>query len=131
MRTALPAAGAARARESALGIEAVLVVHLPLLGVAQNVVGFLDVLEAVLGRFVAGVEIRVMLARQFPVGFANFIHRSTTRHSQGLVVVMLRSGWHNERGQVRRLPLRGYFLSSSTNSASTTLSLSLPLSVEP
>ena len=40
--------------------EAVLIEHLPLLGVAQYVVGFLNFFEALLGGFVPGVQIGVV-----------------------------------------------------------------------
>ena len=45
-------------RDAVLRIEAELIVHLALLGVAQNVVGFLNVLEALLGGLVARIQIR-------------------------------------------------------------------------
>jgi len=46
-------------------IVAELIVHLLLLRIAQDVVGFLELLETVLGRLVAGDSDRMMLARSF------------------------------------------------------------------
>src|SRR5579863_3227780 len=70
----------ARARSSAratrrnvVGIKAVLIVDLPLLGIAQNVVGFLDFLEALLGGFIAGVQVGMILARKLAVRFADLV----------------------------------------------------------
>ena len=68
-----------RPPESVLRIEAVLVVHLPLLRLAQNVVGFLDFFEAVLGGFIARVQIGMMFARKFPVGLADLFRTCAAR----------------------------------------------------
>ena len=51
---------------AAFGVKAKLVVHLALLGVGENVVGFLNLLELFFGGFVAGVQVRVVLARHLP-----------------------------------------------------------------
>jgi hypothetical protein len=59
--------------EAAVGIKADLIVHLALFGIAQNVIRFLHVLEAVFGGLVAGVEVGVVLAREFPVGLPDVI----------------------------------------------------------
>ena len=56
-----------------VGIETVLIVDLALLGIAQDIVGFLNLLEAILGRFVAGIQIRMILARQLAVGLADLV----------------------------------------------------------
>src|SRR5215472_10823005 len=46
-------AGAVVARGRVVAVEAVLVIHLALLGVGENVVGFLQLFEFLFGRFVA------------------------------------------------------------------------------
>jgi hypothetical protein len=56
-----------------VGIETVLIVHLALLGIAQDVVGFLNLLEALLGGFVAGIQIGMILARQLAVSLADLV----------------------------------------------------------
>src|ERR1035438_3845674 len=75
--------------ESALGIETVLVVHLALLGVAENVVGFLHFLETIFGGLVPRIQIRVVFARQFAIGFADVIRRGFARYAQRFVIVVL------------------------------------------
>src|SRR5471030_2730860 len=116
-------AGAALARGvTVVRVEADLVVHLALLGIAQNVVGFLDVLETIFGGFVAGVQIGVVFARELPVGLTDFIRVGFAGNTESFVVLVLGSRGHKTRAGLAR-PLQHYFLSStSTNSASTTLS---------
>src|SRR5271157_20551 len=75
--------------ESALGIKTVLVVHLALLGVAENVVGFLHILETILGGFVPRIQIRVVFAREFAICLADLIRRGFARYAQRFVVVVL------------------------------------------
>ena len=53
----------ASGRNPIFRIEADLIVHLPLLGIAQNVVGFLHVLEAILGGLITRIQIRVIFPR--------------------------------------------------------------------
>ena len=114
------------------GIEAVLVVHLLLLGVAQNVVGFLDLLEAILGGFFAGIQVGMVLASQTPVRFSDFLRFRVAGYPEGSVIVLARHfvespGGRRARakGRARRHREQAYFFfsSTSTNSASTTLSL--------
>ena len=66
-------APAAPAPETVVRIEAYLIVHLALLGIAQDVVGFLHVLEALLGRLVARIQIGMIFARELPVRLADLI----------------------------------------------------------
>src|SRR5437588_4342112 len=47
------------ARRKVVAVKAVLVVHLPLLGIGEDVVGFLHLLDFFFFRFVAGIHIRV------------------------------------------------------------------------
>src|ERR1017187_6505310 len=85
-RTPLPGGGSA-----VFGVEAELVVHGTLLGVAEYVVGFLDVLEAVLGGLVTGVEVRVVLTSQLAIGLADLLRVGFARYAEGFVVVVLGS----------------------------------------
>src|SRR5471030_674590 len=116
-------AGSALARGvTVVRVEADLVVHLALLGIAQNVVGFLDVLETIFGGFVAGVQIGVVFARELPVGLTDFVRVGFAGNTESFVVLVPGSSGHKKRAGLAR-PLQHYFLSStSTNSASTTLS---------
>ncbi len=79
------ASGTARAaRRNVVGIETVLVVDLALFRVAQNVVGFLNRLEAFFGGLVAWIQVGMVLARQTPVSladFSSFAARATPRIS--------------------------------------------------
>ena len=70
------------ARWNVVGIEAVLIVDLALLGVAQDVVGFLNFLEALLGGFVAGIQIGMILARQLAIRLANLVFLGVARHAE-------------------------------------------------
>ena len=83
-----PGAGAG---EAVLRIEAELVVHLALLGVAQDVVGFLNVLEALLGGLVPGIQIGMILARELPVRLADLVRGGLARNAQRFVIVVLGS----------------------------------------
>ena len=56
-------------------VETELVVHLALLGVGKNFVGFLDLLELFLGGLVAGIQVGMIFARELAVGGANVFHR--------------------------------------------------------
>jgi len=67
------AAAEAAARESATEDAAAGVVLLALLGVGQDRVRALDLLEALLRRLVAVVRVRVVLARELAVGLLDLI----------------------------------------------------------
>ncbi len=64
-----------------IGIEAELVVDLALLLVAQHVVGFGDLLELLLGFFVAGVYVGVIFARKLAEGLADIFRSGRLLHS--------------------------------------------------
>jgi hypothetical protein len=66
-----------------------LVVQLALLGIAENVVGFCKRLEALLGLFVAGVDVRMVRACELPVRLPYFIGRRGARHAEDGVEVLL------------------------------------------
>src|SRR5260221_4762920 len=76
--------------ETAVGIEALLIVHLAFLGLAQNVVGFLQLLEAILGRLVARIEIRVIFARKTPVRLPDVVGGCLPVDLKGLLIVLCR-----------------------------------------
>ena len=75
-------------RETGVGVEAYLVVHGTLLWIAQDVIGFLNVLEAVFGGLVAWIEIRVIFAGEFPVCFADILFFRAPFDAECLVVVV-------------------------------------------
>ena len=85
------ASAAARRRaggEPVVGIETHLVVHLPLLGITQDVIGFLDILEAVFGGFVSWIQIRMVLSGELPVSLADIVFRGGAGDAQGLVIIV-------------------------------------------
>src|SRR5918996_3119882 len=66
-----------------------LVVLLAPLGVADDVVGGRDLLEAFLGSLVAGVGVGVVLARQLPVRLADVLLGRAVAHPEDPVVILL------------------------------------------
>ena len=60
-------------RHSGIGIEPHLIVHLLLFRITQNIVGFLNCFEAILGRLIAWIQVRVMLPRQTTVDLADLL----------------------------------------------------------
>src|SRR5437879_4038155 len=83
------------ARKAILGIEAHLVVHAPLLRIAQDVVRFLHVLEAVLGGFIPGIQVRVILAGELPVSLPKFFVGGAFGNSQRFVIIVF---WARRHG---------------------------------
>src|SRR5208337_580433 len=77
-----------------VGIETVLIVDLAFLRIAQDVVGFLDSLEALFRRLVAGIEVGMILASQLTVGFANLVFFGAARYAERFVVIVFACGWH-------------------------------------
>src|SRR5439155_14168207 len=69
-------------------VRAELVVLLPLLGIAEHLVGLVDLLEPGLGRLVARIDVRVVFARQFPVRLLELLLRRGFRYAEGGVVVL-------------------------------------------
>src|SRR5207253_1835344 len=78
-----PAGSARTADASVRRSEAV--VLLPLLGIGEDVVRRLDLLELLLGSRVAGVLVRVVLARELAVRLADLVLRGALLHAQGVV----------------------------------------------
>src|SRR5439155_404906 len=75
------------ARWKVVTVEPVLVVHLPLLGIGENIVGFLQLLEFFFRGFVAGVQIRVILPRQLAKRRTDISGVGLARHSQQFVII--------------------------------------------
>src|SRR5581483_2299117 len=89
-RDALPA----RPEADAAVRRAVLVVGLPLLGVREDVVGGLQLLEPLLGVLVALVRVRVVLPGELPVRLLDLVRRRALGNAQDLVEVPSRSRCH-------------------------------------
>src|SRR5262249_6936913 len=66
-----------------------LVVAAALLGIREHLVGLVDLLEARLGLFLAGVHVGVELARQPAVGRLDLFVRGRLGHTEDLVVVLV------------------------------------------
>ena len=75
-------------------VEAELVVDLALFRIAKNVVGFGERFELLLCGLVAGVHVRMVLARKFAEGLADLLRRSRLLHSENRVIVFLVGGGH-------------------------------------
>jgi hypothetical protein len=69
-------------------VGAQLVVLLPLLRIAEHLVGLVDFLELRLGRLVAGVDVGVVLARQLPVRALDLLVGGGLGDPERLVVVL-------------------------------------------
>src|SRR5579884_4318731 len=81
-------------RRNVIRIKPVLVVNFALLIVAQNVIRFLNFLEALFCCFIAWIQIRMVLARKLPVGLANLIRIRAPADTQGFVIILLRCSRH-------------------------------------
>src|SRR5947199_1011783 len=68
-------------RRQILAVEAVLVVHLPLLRVGEHVVGFLDLLEFFLRSFIAGVQVGMVFASQLAKSGADILQARLAGHA--------------------------------------------------
>ena len=60
-------------RGNVIGVKTVLIVDLAFLGIAQDVVGFLNFLEALFGGLIAGVQVGMIFARQPAVRLADLV----------------------------------------------------------
>src|SRR5579859_7761260 len=87
--TPLAGAGGAAVLLVCLPVGAQLVVALALLGVGEDGVGLVGVLEALLGGLVVGVAVRMQLTCQAAVGLLDLGLRRRLRHTQDLVVVLV------------------------------------------
>jgi len=79
---------------------AVAVIGRALLIVLQDVIGFADVLELLLGGVVAGIAVRVILHRELAVSPLQFIGISRFRDTKDLVKVLLRHSSSDARPRV-------------------------------
>jgi hypothetical protein len=70
------------------GVLAELVVHLSLLGIGQDLERGAHLLELLLGGLVAGVHVRVVLARQLPVRLLDLVLARAARDAEQLVKVL-------------------------------------------
>src|SRR5258706_10563262 len=82
------------ARRKVVAVEAVLVVNLPLLGIGEDVVGFLQLLEFFFRGFVARIQIGVILPRQLAKRRTDILGARLPRHSQQFVIVLFCCRWH-------------------------------------
>ncbi len=69
--SALLVSGPGTARRNIVAVKAVLVIHLALFCIGKNVVRFLQLLEFFFGGFVAGIQVGMVLAREFAESSAN------------------------------------------------------------
>ena len=69
-------------------VGAELVVFPPLLGIAEDLVGLVDLLEARLSALVAGVDVGMVLPGQFPVRLLEFLLGCGLRHTERRVVIL-------------------------------------------
>ncbi len=77
-----------------VGIKTELVVNLPLLGIAQNVVGFREGLELFLGSFVPGIYVRMIFAGKFAERLANVVRRGRLLYPEKFVIIFFSGGCH-------------------------------------
>src|SRR5437016_11365303 len=83
-----------RASGELLPLLAILIVLRALVSVAQDLMGFTDLLELVFGGFVAGVDIRVVLTRELAIGGFDLLLIRRSRDSQYLVIVFVARSIH-------------------------------------
>src|SRR6266851_6424119 len=86
-RITSPSGSLRRSRIDVVRVEAKLVVDLPLLVVAQNIVRLGDLLELLLRLLVPGVHIRVVLARSLPERLTNLIRSRRLLHAKYAVII--------------------------------------------
>src|SRR5258708_2611068 len=102
--------------KTAVRVEPHLVVHAPLFAIAQNVIGFLNVLKTILRGFVARVQIRVKLAGEFPVSLPNIVFGCPAGYAQGFIIIVFwtcrHGGWKSGRNPLWEGPARSVLLIS-------------------
>src|SRR6202041_129479 len=95
-RARLPAAASVGVRRSGIdvvGIKAKLIVNLPFFRIAEDVVRLGEGLELFFRRFVAGINVRMILARKFAESLPNVVGRGRLLYSKNAVIIFLcRSG---------------------------------------
>ena len=70
--------------------KAVLVVHLALLLISEDIVGFRSFLEAFFSRLIPGILVRVVGNRQLAICFLNFVQCCSLRDSKHFIVITFR-----------------------------------------
>ena len=75
-----------------LPVRTELVVETALFLVFQNFVSLVDILELSLGFFVAGVQVRVVFARQLFERLGDLVFGGAARHAQKFVIVLVFNG---------------------------------------
>ena len=68
-----------------------LIIDLALFGIAQDIVGFLNFLEAVFSSLVAWIQVRMVLAGQLPIGLADLVRLGIAGDTEELVIILFRS----------------------------------------
>ena len=76
-----------------------LVITLALLGITQDVVGFLDFFELILCALVVGVDVWMVLAGELPVGFFDFVVPRGPSNSESFVIVLKLYRHRSDGGQ--------------------------------
>ena len=76
-------------RVDVVRVEPELVVDLALLFVAQDVVGLGDFLELLLGLLVVGIDVGVILPREFTEGLADLLRGGRLLHAEHRVIVFV------------------------------------------
>src|SRR4029077_15869705 len=80
----IPAFGpcpAGSAWRKVVAVEAILVVHLPLFRIGENVVRFLKLLELFFRGFVAGIQVGMVFPGELPESRTNILHTRLARDS--------------------------------------------------
>ena len=83
-----------RGGPAALGVKAKLVVHLAFLGVGENVVRLLHLLELFFGGFIAGIQVGMILAGQFTIGLPYLLLGGLAGDAQQLVIILFGGSCH-------------------------------------
>src|SRR5882762_4032468 len=81
-------------RTDVVGVIAELVVNLPLLGVAQDIVSFGDGLEFPLCRLVSGIDVGMVFARKFAKGLPDFFRGGRLLDAKEFVIIFFGRGRH-------------------------------------
>jgi hypothetical protein len=68
------------------------VIALPLFRVRQDLVGFVQLFELVLGRWIVGIDIGVICAGQRAVSFFNLVRRCRAWHPEDFIVLFKLDG---------------------------------------
>jgi hypothetical protein len=79
-----PEAGAAETTGRLAVLATAVIVVAALDRIGEHLIGHGDLFELL---FVSGVDVRVELARQLPVGLLDLLGRRVARHAQGLIVI--------------------------------------------